>query len=317
MQLGQYRAKSGRAWFEVSVTLVPYIVGLSISSILFKRNLIVFIVSTFVTALFSVRLFSIFHDCSHRSFHPNKTVCLWLGRVCGFLSGFAPFSDWSRTHLSHHTNLNNLDLKLPGDILTYTLSEFRALSPARKFAYRIYRHPVFLLGMGGITYFLIYARVPWFFPKETRRSIWATNVGVLIFVFAGCAVFGTKSFLAAQLLILWISTVIGVGIFYIHHQFEDAYFSRGTSWRVSETSLNGSSYFRFPPIVQWVTMNIGYHHVHHLHPTIPGYHLPEVTELREKYALKRVMGLKDILQCFRLKLYCEESSKLRPFFSDD
>ena len=313
MERQHYRANRNRAWFEVTVTVLPYILGLVLTSELFERSLSAFLLSGFITALFSVRLFSIFHDCSHRSFHPDKNVCLWLGRLCGFLSGFTPFSDWTRTHLSHHTNLNNLDLKLPGDILTYTVQEFQALSPGKKIAYRIYRHPVFLVGFGGLAYFLVYARIPWLFPKETRRSIWATNGAFALFLLGGCTLLGVKSFFATQLFVLWISTMIGVVIFYIHPQFEDAYFSRGASWKLAKTSLDGSSYFHFPAIIQWFTMNIGYHHIHHLNSMIPGYNLPEAAKSRRDFAEKNALGWKDIRNSFRLKLYCEKASKLVPF----
>lgn len=312
-QLAQFGARKDKAWFEVSVTIVPYFLGFGFSAFLFERSFALFFFSAFLTTLFSVRLFSIFHDCSHRSFHPNKNVSLLLGRLCGFFSGFNPYEAWTLTHLSHHTNLNNLDLKLPGDILIYTVEQFQALSQLRKFFYKVYRHPIFLMGLGGIIYFLVYARIPWLFPKKVRKSIWATNAGVLILLLSGSALFGTRSFLATQILVLWMSTVIGVGIFYIHHQFEDAYFSRGDSWKLSETSLKGSSYFHSPPIVEWFTMNIGYHHVHHLHPTIPGYYLPEVTKLCEEYSQKKALGLGDILTCFRFKLYCEKTSRLISF----
>ena len=40
-----------------------------------------------------------------------------------------------------------------------------------------------------------------------------------------------------------------------------------------KAAIEGSSYFKLPLLLQWITGNIGYHHVHHLSPKIPNYQL--------------------------------------------
>lgn len=297
----------------MALTLIGYLLGLTLTSLSFNRGPLAFLIWGIFTAVFNVRLFSIFHDCTHRSFHPSKEFCLWLGRICGLFSGLVPFSAWSRTHVSHHANLNNLDLKLPGDILIYTVGEYQKLSRIKKLLYRIYRHPLFLIGVGGFSYFLILARLPWLFTKQDRGSIWSTNAAVLVFGLSGCFVFGSAAFLSAALFSLWLGTMVGVVIFYVHHQFEGSVFSRGQEWSLKDTSLHGSSYFRLPRFINWMTINIGLHHIHHLHPLIPSYLLPEVQKASESYKSVTPLGLKDIAACFRLKLYSEESKKLVSF----
>jgi omega-6 fatty acid desaturase (delta-12 desaturase) len=49
--------------------------------------------------------------------------------------------------------------------------------------------------------------------------------------------------------------------------------ARQDAWNAATASLEGSTYLRLPPILQWFTGSIGLHHVHHLNPRIPNYRL--------------------------------------------
>ena len=49
---------------------------------------------------------------------------------------------------------------IPGDITTLTVAEYRALSPRRRLAYRLYRHPIVMFVLGPIYLFLIQYRLP-------------------------------------------------------------------------------------------------------------------------------------------------------------
>jgi len=41
------------------------------------------------------------------------------------------------------------------------------------------------------------------------------------------------------------------------------------------SALIGSTYYKVPPVFNWLTGNIGIHHVHHLNPAIPNYNLQQ------------------------------------------
>ena len=45
-----------------------------------------------------------------------------------------------------------------------------------------------------------------------------------------------------------------------------------------KAAVEGSSYYKLPRILQWVTGNIGFHHVHHLAPRVPNYKLEDAHE---------------------------------------
>ena len=66
---------------------------------------------------------------------------------------------------------------------------------------------------------------------------------------------------------------VGIWLFYVQHQFEDAYWQSADGWSYADAALRGSSYLKLPKVLQFFTGNIGLHHVHHLNARIPNYNL--------------------------------------------
>jgi omega-6 fatty acid desaturase (delta-12 desaturase) len=69
---------------------------------------------------------------------------------------------------------------------------------------------------------------------------------------------------------------------------------------------------KMPRIMQWMTGNIGIHHVHHINSRIPFYRLQEAMEnLPELQNVTTTSwNLKDMWQCLQLKLWDEENGKM-------
>jgi omega-6 fatty acid desaturase (delta-12 desaturase) len=67
----------------------------------------------------------------------------------------------------------------------------------------------------------------------------------------------------------------GIYLFYLQHQYDDVIWCRQEDWDYKKMALEGSSFFKLPGILRWFTGNIGFHHIHHLGPTIPNYNLPK------------------------------------------
>jgi omega-6 fatty acid desaturase (delta-12 desaturase) len=110
-----------------------------------------------------------------------------------------------------------------------------------------------------------------------------------------------------------VSGSIGIWLFYVQHQFEDTYWQSSESWSYDEAALQGSSYLRLPRVLQFLTGNIGLHHVHHLSARIPNYNLQAAHD--ENAALHGVptISLLDGLRATRLKLWDERQRKLVGF----
>ena len=69
------------------------------------------------------------------------------------------------------------------------------------------------------------------------------------------------------------------------------------------------------PFMQWVTANIGFHHVHHLNSKIPFYRLPEAMAAIPELQQAKVTTLKphDIAACLRLKVWDADQNKMIGF----
>src|SRR4029079_18638311 len=84
---------------------------------------------------------------------------------------------------------------------------------------------------------------------------------------------GHTAWLLVQMPIAFLAGTFGVFLFYVQHQFEEAYWERSEDWDYADAALRGSSYLRLPKILQFFSGNIGLHHVHHLSAKIPNYNL--------------------------------------------
>ncbi len=84
---------------------------------------------------------------------------------------------------------------------------------------------------------------------------------------------GWQAFLMIQGPIFLISGSLGIWLFYVQHQFEHSYFENEDEWSYVKAAVDGSSYYKLPMLLQWITGNIGFHHVHHLSPKVPNYNL--------------------------------------------
>jgi acyl-lipid omega-6 desaturase (Delta-12 desaturase) len=124
---------------------------------------------------------------------------------------------------------------------------------------------------------------------------------------------GVAPILLVQALTMLIAATIGVWLFYIQHQYEGVAWSRNGEWKVQEAAIHGSSHYDLPPVLQWLTANIGIHHVHHLSSRIPFYRLDEV--MRDVPELAAVPKLKFVesLRCARLTLWDEAGQRLVTF----
>ena len=269
----------------------------------------------FPAAGFLARLFIIQHDCGHGSFFKSTRANDLLGGVLGVLT-LTPYRYWKQTHALHHATSGNLDRRGYGDINTLTVAEFESLSAWGQWKYRLYRSFPILFVIGPSFHFAVYHRFPTIIPpdwKAERLSILLTDLALVSILAAASYTVGLMPFILVQLPVNLITATAGVWLFYVQHQFEDTYWRRDDNWDLSQASLVGSSYYELPRVLQWITGNIGFHHIHHLNSRIPNYALQQAME--ENPVLQdvtRVTLLKS-LKCVWLTLWDEKQGKLVPF----
>jgi omega-6 fatty acid desaturase (delta-12 desaturase) len=264
---------------------------------------------------FIVRLFLIQHDCGHGSFVSSQRLNNWIGRTIGVIT-LTPYEYWRRSHAVHHATSGNLDRRGIGDITTLTVAEYRANSRWGRMFYRLYRHPLVMFGIGPFYQFVLQHRIPVGFMRAgwwPWISAMGTNAAILGAAAAMIWAVGATTFFMVHMPLVMLGASIGVWLFYIQHQFEDTHWADGENWSAQEAALRGSSHYDLPGPLQWMTANIGLHHVHHLSSRIPSYRLPEA--LRDHAALRDLNRITfgESIGALRLVLWDEKIQRLVSF----
>jgi omega-6 fatty acid desaturase (delta-12 desaturase) len=304
-----------KALWQLCNTFLPYIALWILMVCLLKKGIAYgwVLPLTVVAAGLLVRVFIFFHDCGHGSFLPSRQANRIVGYLCGLLV-FTSFEDWRLGHAGHHATAEDLDRRGTGDIWTLTVEEYRAASKGRRLAYRLFRHPCVLFLLGPLVLFLVLQR---FAGKTTgkreRRSILWTNLGILAMVILGGLTLGLRTYLLIQLPIIALAATLGVWLFYVQHQYEGVYWARHPEWDPIRAALEGSSYYRLPKVLQWFSGNIGFHHIHHLRPRIPNYHLQRCYEEVPELQAVEMLTLRTSLKSMFLHLWDETNQKLVGF----
>jgi len=302
-----------RSWWQITNSVVPYLLLWVAMVWSLKISYFLTLLLSVFAAGFLVRIFIIFHDCGHGSFFKSKLLSRIVGIITGLMT-FTPYHKWTREHKEHHATVGNLDKRGVGDVKTLTIEEFLKLSPWKRFSYRFYRHPLFLLGVAPFLVFVVQNRLPKHYMSLKEHVYHQLNNIALAGVIALTIwAIGWKSYLLIQLPVLYIASVHGVWLFYVQHQYENVVWSRGQEWNYKNIALQGSSYFKLPKVLQWFTGNIGFHHIHHLSPRIPNYKLPVCFKENIIFQDIKPVTFFSSLRSLKLRLWDERRKKLVGF----
>jgi acyl-lipid omega-6 desaturase (Delta-12 desaturase) len=302
-----------RALWQALNTLVPYaalwyLMYLSLAVSYWLTAGLALVASGFL-----VRVFILFHDCGHGSFFKSTKA----NDVLGFLTGvlcFTPYYHWRWQHALHHASAGDLDRRGTGDVWTLTVEEYLKASRWKRFAYRLARNPLVLLVLAPLFLFVVGQRIP--SNKAARRernSVYQTNLALLALGTGLSLLFGFKAYLLLQSGVLLVASVAGVWLFYVQHQFEGVYWERSEEWDYATAALQGSSFYKLPRVLQWFSGNIGFHHIHHLSPRIPNYHLERCHRAEPLFQTVRPVTLLSSLKSLSFRLWDEQRRRLVSF----
>jgi acyl-lipid omega-6 desaturase (Delta-12 desaturase) len=273
-----------RSTFQVINSVLPFGAMMVLLGLLATNYYWASLLLAFPAAGFLLRTFIIQHDCGHGSFLDTRAQNDRLGAVLSVLT-FTPYDHWKRNHAAHHAGSGNLDRRGQGDIETLTVEEYRALTPADKIKYRVYRNLLVQLVIGAPLNFFILQRIPSLYAlkdKAAWRSVVLLNLAIVVFYGGLGYMFGPMLIFKIFFPVITLAAWIGGWLFYVQHQYEDSVWDKADNWDYHVASLMGSSHYVMPKILQWFTGNIGLHHIHHLCAGIPNYRLQECLNASEE-----------------------------------
>jgi len=260
-----------------------------------------------------VRVFIIFHDCGHDSFFKSK----FLNNLCGHITGtmaFTPFVHWRWEHNTHHAGNGNLERRGVGDIWTMTVNEYLSASTGRRFVYRFIRNPFVLFVIGPMWTFMIAHRFP--VPKAKKKekiSVLWSNLMIITMVVVLGLTFGWLTYLVLTATVMTVASTLGIWLFYVQHQFEDTYYETKENWDFYKAAIHGSSFYKLPKVRQWFSVNIGYHHIHHLSSKIPNYNLERCHNSHEMFNEVTHLTFWQSVKCVNFRLWDQDTMKLITF----
>ena len=126
-----------------------------------------------------------------------------------------------------------------------------------------------------------------------------------------CRECGAGLFFSIYLLTLSMAGGAGIVLFTVQHNFEHAYASTNANWDHDTGAIDGTSYLVLPRWLNWFTVNIGYHHIHHLSANIPNYCLAEChAEYQHLFVRVRRVKLPQVLGALKCILWDTRAQRI-------
>jgi omega-6 fatty acid desaturase (delta-12 desaturase) len=302
-----------RSLLDVATSVVPYLALCVAMYLALGTSVLITLALAIPASGFLVRTFILFHDCTHGSLMPSKRANAWLGAFLGFFV-LAPFRRWRHDHAVHHATSGDLERRGVGDLPTLTVEEYQARTPRGRLAYRLFRNPLVMFGIGPIFAMIVGPRIATRAQRpRLRNSVIATDIVLALVVGPLCWLIGWQAFLLVWAPSALLAGSAGIWLFYVQHQFEDAYWQSSEEWSYADAALQGSSYLKLPKVLQFFSGNIGLHHVHHLNAKIPNYNLQRAHDENAMFHAVPTLSLWDGLRAVRLKLWDEQGGRMVTF----
>jgi acyl-lipid omega-6 desaturase (Delta-12 desaturase) len=292
--------------------------------------------------LFSLRCFSLMHDCGHYSLFSSKKVNRIVGFGLGVINAI-PQYPWSRGHAYHHKTNGDWE-RYRGVASFLSTAEFAKLNSFDRRVYEIVRHPLMALP-GGFFYLAIKPRLALIlgvyglskhffaclkqdsklkfseiFESYQSRNWYTTaefwdlllnNICVISSWILFSYWLGTGLFLGIHFTVLTFAAAVFMYVFFVQHNFEGSYAHKTEGWDYLTAAIEGSSYLELPTIFKWFSADIGYHNIHHLSERIPNYHL-EACHRQNIHLLSKSKRIRmgDMFDCFKYILWDSASNSL-------
>lgn len=336
------RPNDGKALFEVFATLLP--IALLWAAVPSSLRISYWVTALVVLALtlFLLRAFVVMHECGHGSLFRTARLNRAFGFLFGVVTGMPQYV-WSQHHQFHHATNGNW-ARYRGPLNTMHVDDFAALDPAAQRRYEQARS-LWLAPFGGFVYLLLNPRVNWlkgvaglilhvvrakiarpdvslaahaatfrtryWSSPEEFRHMTANNVALFVLWIVMGWLVGPLVFAVCYVASCSLAGGAGIVLFTVQHNFEHAYASGTEGWDYDTAAILGTSFLVLPAWLNWMTVNIGYHHVHHLSARIPSYRLVDChREYEPLFVDVKRLRLADIPAALRNILWDEKGRRI-------
>jgi omega-6 fatty acid desaturase (delta-12 desaturase) len=300
---------AARSWWSLVSTLA--VLGLALAGAALAPHWALRVLLGVFAGLVIVRGFILYHDHMHGALLKDSRPAQALMALYGTLV-LTPPRVWRQTHNYHHAHTGQIVGSHIGSFVLVTTDMWRRLGPMERMKYRAVRHPLTV----ALGYFTIFA---WgmcvsSFLRDPKKH-WDSAAALVLQAALTAVVwgsFGFETYVFAMLIPQMVACAAGSYLFYAQHTFEDLHIQPREEWNYVVAATESSSFMETGPVMQWLTGNIGFHHVHHLNPRIPFYRLPEtmraIPELQNPKVTR--LTLRDVVRNFQLGLWDPQAGRM-------
>lgn len=336
------RADDAKAAAQVLTTLASFALLWAVAVWSFGVSLWLTAAAVGALSLFNLRVFTLMHECGHRSLFRTQRLNRAFGFVLGVVTGMPQYV-WSRHHEYHHAHNGDWEV-YRGPYATPSVNEYAAMTSLQQRMYRLKCHlaaaPVvgfvylvfnprftWIKGSIELAYHVVKRRIAepqlsmaahaatfrtrhWQSDREYRHMLW--NNLVLLSVWAlMCWGVGPTRFFTIYLVSVSLAGGAGIVLFAVQHNFEHAYASDTRRWDQDAGAIHGTSFLILPRWLNWFTANIAYHHIHHLSAQIPNYRLVGChTEHEGLFSDVTRLKLRHVRRALRYMLWDQQAQQI-------
>lgn len=297
------------SWFHTITSLLLMLASFGLTY--FNFHWVGKLAFSVLTGFLVVKFFVIYHDYQHKAILKNSKAGKLLMTLFGILV-LVPSTIWTRTHNHHHDNNSKLSNSGIGSYPLLSKADFEKLSKRERFIYLASRHPLTIM-FGYITLFILDFNVKSMFLSPKKH--WDSIIALVLHIGIGGVVYyylGATTLLLSWIIPFVVAHALGSYLFYVQHNFPGASFKKTKEWEYTGAALDSTSFLKMSGFMNWMTGDIGYHHVHHVNHHIPFYRLKEaMSKLPELQNPKTTtLSPKDILASLRLKVWDPEKGEM-------
>lgn len=288
----------------------------------FKDNIIGCAFFIPIVSLMNIKTFTIFHDCVHNSFTPNRKLNFIISHATGLLVPTSPL--WGIDHLTHHLTNGNRENSQHfkfNELVNYTEEEYIKMKKWKRLFFDIFFNHISYFTIFPFLYFFIVQRFIYVVKKiKYNKKIKSSLTYVIVqHAINNLGIIGYLHLLS-RYNIMWhaifayyLSTIIGFFLFHNQHTFNPPYVVNNDKWNHRDSGLVGSSFMQIPWYLQYFFGGIDYHHIHHMNSKIPGYNLhkyhEDVTAHTKAFDNVVKLSMWECICNMKLRLYSERLNK--------